>query len=163
MLTAAIFLAYAVGKAVYASQARLGLPTGPVVPAHDYEKYAGATLGVAANQWLATATGVVGAAIVLVSATAAGRALPRRLMLAALGLAFIGMGAGAAVMIVDGFVGIGIGWRWYHGLVGVVTLVAFSSAIRSYARATRPAPPRSSEDPTVRLLRRSPRAACARR
>lgn len=138
-VTAAIFLAYAVAKAVYASQGKLGLPSGPVVPAEDYVPYADEVMGVSATQWLASATGVAGAALMLVAVSRVGRWLPQGLMLAALGVAFVGFGAGAAVMVADGFVGIGVGWQWYHGVLGLFTLVVFAMAIRAYARSTRTA------------------------
>ncbi|KOX23487.1 hypothetical protein ADK67_20685 [Saccharothrix sp. NRRL B-16348] len=35
-----VFLAYAVGKAVFAAQSRLGIPGGPLVSAADTEAYA---------------------------------------------------------------------------------------------------------------------------
>lgn len=137
---AVVFLAYAVGKAVYAAQGKLGLPSGPVVPAEKYVPYADAVMGVSTTQWLAAATGVAGALLMLVAMSRVGRWLPRGLMLAALGVAFVGFGAGAAVMVADGFVGIGVGWQWYHGVLGLLTLVMFAMAIRSYTRATGPAP-----------------------
>ena len=50
----------------------------------------------------------------------------------------LAVGAGAVIMIVDGFVGIGVGWRWYHGVLGVVMIGLLLEMIRSYAVTTRP-------------------------
>jgi hypothetical protein len=38
---------------------------------------------------------------------------------------------------VDGFVGIGVGWRWYHGVLGIVVIGLLLEMIWSYAVATR--------------------------
>ncbi len=59
------------------------------------------------------------------------------LVLAGMGLAVAG---GGGIMIVDGFVGIGVGWRWYHGVLGAVAIVLSLEMIRSYAKATRRVP-----------------------
>src|SRR5690606_41490484 len=48
---------------------------------------------------------------------------------------------GAAVMAVDGFVGLGVGWRWYHGLAGLAAVALMAATGRSYARATGPDKP----------------------
>ncbi|MFG1942193.1 hypothetical protein [Nonomuraea sp. NPDC048826] len=139
--TAVLFLGYAAGKAVYAAQGRLGFPGGPAVSAAEHERYAREMLDVAATQWLAAANGLLGAVLMLATVTSVGRRLPRTPMLAVLGLAFLGLGAGAAIMVVDGFVGIGVGWRWYHGVLGIVAVVLLAATIRSYARATAPGAP----------------------
>ncbi|MCX4546314.1 hypothetical protein [Streptomyces sp. NBC_01565] len=40
-------------------------------------------------------------------------------------------------MIADGFVGLGVGWQWYHGVLGIVVLGLLMTAIWSYVRAPR--------------------------
>lgn len=123
---AAVFLAYAAGKAAFAMQDRLGFPSGPPAPAEYF-------MDAALAQWMASASGVLGACVALATL---GRWVPRRLMLAVLAVVFLAVGAGAGIMIVDGFVGIGVGWRWYHGVVGVVVIALFAETARSYAKAT---------------------------
>ncbi|TXK43258.1 hypothetical protein [Nonomuraea sp. C10] len=136
--TAVLFLGYAVGKAVYAAQGKLGFPGGPVVPAADYERYAREMMDVAAAQWMAAANGLLGAALVLLTVTGAGRRVPRALMLLVLAVALAGVGAGAVIMVADGFVGIGIGWQWHHGVIGIAAMGLLAATTHSYARATRP-------------------------
>src|SRR5690606_18200644 len=139
--TAVLFLGCATGKAVYATQGRLGFPGGPAVPAAEHERYAREMMDVAAAQWTAAGNGVLGAVLVLLTVTALGRRLPRLPMLVVLGVALLGVGAGAAVMAVDGFVGLGVGWRWYHGLAGLAAVALMAATVRSYARATGPDKP----------------------
>ncbi len=134
---AVLFLGYATGKAVFAAQGKLGFPGGPVVPADEYERYARDVMDVATTQWLAVATGLLGAALVLATVTSVGRRVPRVLMLLMLTGALVGVGAGAAVLVVDGFGGPGPGWRWYHGVVGIVAVGLLTATIWSYARATK--------------------------
>lgn len=131
---AVLLMVYAVGKAVFAVQARLGFPSGPVVSTAEQENY---FLGAATAQWLAAATGVAGAAVALTTVTAIGRRLPRTLMLVTLAGMLAGVGAGAGVMALDGFIGIGVGWQWYHGLVGTVAIGLLVAMIHSYLTATR--------------------------
>ncbi|MGW5362041.1 hypothetical protein [Actinopolymorpha pittospori] len=131
---AVLFLGYAVGKAAFALQDRLGLPGGPPVSAAESESY---FLDAAAAQWLAAASGVFAACVAIATVTALGRRLPRRLMLLVLAVMLLAVGYGAGVMMVDGFVGIGVGWRWYHGVLGAVALLLFLETTRSYATATR--------------------------
>ncbi|MGW0432332.1 hypothetical protein ACWDV4_07275 [Micromonospora sp. NPDC003197] len=135
--TAVVFLSYAVGKAAFALQARLGLPSGPVVSAAEHERYAREVMDVATAQWCASASGLLGACLALATVTALGRRVPRPLMLLMLVGMALAAGAGAVVMVVDGFVGIGVGWQWYHGLLGVVVIGLLVSLIRSYVVATR--------------------------
>ncbi len=56
-------------------------------------------------------------------------------------LVLVGMllaaGAGAGIMILDGFVGIGVGWRWYHRVLGIILIGLILAMVRSYAVATR--------------------------
>ncbi|GAA4426870.1 hypothetical protein GCM10023169_26140 [Georgenia halophila] len=136
---AVLFLGYAAGKAVYASQSRLGFPSGPVPTVADHAQYADAVMGVAAAQWSAAATGVVAAVVALATVTRVGRAVPRPLMLAALGLTALAFAAGAAVLVLDGFVGLGVGWQWRHGVFGVLALYVTVRMVVSYVQATRPA------------------------
>lgn len=131
---AVLFLGYAVGKVAFALQARLGFPGGPPVSAAESESY---FLDAAAAQWLAAASGVVGACVVIATVTALGRRVPRTLMLLGLVVMLLAVGGGAGIMIVDGFVGIGVGWQWYHGVLGIVVIGLFLEMIRSYAKATR--------------------------
>ncbi|MEU2723691.1 hypothetical protein [Streptomyces smyrnaeus] len=132
-----LFLGYGLGKAVFAAQGKLGFPGGPVVPAAEYESYARDVMDVAAAQWLAASNGLLGAAVFLATVVSVGRRIPRPLMLVALALTSVGVGAGMVVLIVDGFLGLGVGWRWYHGLLGVVVLGLQTAAFWSYARAPR--------------------------
>ncbi|MCL7460055.1 hypothetical protein M8I35_23060 [Micromonospora sp. MSM11] len=134
---AALFLAYAVGKAAFALDSRLGFPGGPVVAAAEHDRYARDVMGVATAQWSAAVSGVVGACLALATVTAPGRRVPRPLMLLALAGMLLAAGAGATIMIVDGFVGIGVGWQWYHGLLGLVVIGLLVAMVRSYLVATR--------------------------
>ena len=134
---AALFLVYAAGKAAFALQARLGFPGGPVVSAADQERYAREFMDVATAQWMATASGVLGACLAVATVTALGRGLSRTLVLLVLVGMLVAVGAGAVIMIVDGFGGPGPGWGWYHGVFGVVMIGLLLEMIRSYAVATR--------------------------
>ncbi|TDQ47222.1 hypothetical protein EV190_12241 [Actinorugispora endophytica] len=135
---AVLFLGYAVGKGLFAARGRLGFPGGPVVPASEYERYARMGMDVEVVQWFGVPTGLLAAALVLVTVTAAGRRVPRPLVLLALAGMLAAVGAGAAFMVVDGFVGIGIGWQWYHGVLGIAVVGLLTATIRSYARSSRP-------------------------
>jgi hypothetical protein len=44
--------------------------------------------------------------------TPLGRKVPRWLMVPLLGAVFVGVAAGAAILVLDGFIGLGVGWRW---------------------------------------------------
>ncbi len=134
---ALLFLGYAAGKAAYAAEGRLGFPTGPDSSGADHERYANTVMPVAAAQWAAVATGLLAALLVLATVLRVGRRVPGPLMLTVLGLAAIPIGAGALIMVVDGFVGIGIGWRWWHGVVGAVVVCLLVGTLASYSRATR--------------------------
>jgi hypothetical protein len=124
-----LFLGYAVGKAAFAIQGRLGFPGGPPVSAAQTEDY---FLEPALAQWFASASGVLGACLVLSTVLPVGRRLPRRLMLFVLTGMLVTIGYGAGVMIVDGFVGVGVGWRWYHGVLGLVLLALSGETLRAY-------------------------------
>ncbi|MFI6316295.1 hypothetical protein ACIBG8_02185 [Nonomuraea sp. NPDC050556] len=144
---AALFLAYAAGKAAFALQHRLGFPGGPPAPAEYF-------MDPAFAQWMAAASGVLGACVTLATL---GRWVPRRLMPAVLAVMFLAVGGGAGIMIVDGFVGIGIGWRWYHGVVGVVVIALFVETVRCYVVRSWP------RDPLTRDHHRQPGRLRARR
>lgn len=58
-------------------------------------------------------------------------------MLLALAGMLLAVGAGATIMIVDGFVGLGVGWQWYHGVLGLVVIGLLVAMIRSYVVVTR--------------------------
>ena len=131
---AVLFLGYAAGKAAFALESRLGFPGGPPVPAAEAEGY---FLDPAVAQWSAAATGVLGAGLVLATVTPLGRRAPRAVMLAALAGMLLAVGGGALIMILDGFVGLGVGWRWHHGVLGVVVIGLLLATIRSYETATR--------------------------
>ncbi|MET7460518.1 hypothetical protein [Nonomuraea sp. NPDC005501] len=131
---AVLFLGYAVGKAAFALQARLGFPGGPPVSAAETESY---FLDAAAGQWLAAATGVLGACVAIATVTAPGRRVPRPLMLLVLAGMLLAVGGGGGIMILDGFVGIGVGWQWYHGVLGIVVIGLSLEMARSYTVATR--------------------------
>jgi small-conductance mechanosensitive channel len=134
---AVLFLAYAVGKAVFAAQSRLGFPGGPVVSAAEHESYARDVMDVATAQWSAAASGLLAACLAVATVTTLARRVPRPLMLLVLAGMLLAGGAGAAIMAVDGFIGIGVGWQWYHGLVGLVAIGLLLEMIRSYAKSTR--------------------------
>ncbi|MBE1559387.1 hypothetical protein [Nonomuraea africana] len=131
---AVLFLGYAAGKVAFALQARLGFPGGPPVSAAETEGY---FMDAAAGQWLAAATGVLGACVAIATVTALGRRAPRPLMLLVLAGMLLAVVGGAGIMIVDGFVGIGVGWQWYHGVLGVVAIGLSLEMTRSYLVATR--------------------------
>ncbi|MEO3930266.1 hypothetical protein ABGB07_41420 [Micromonosporaceae bacterium B7E4] len=131
---AVLFLGYAAGKASFAVQSRLGFPGGPPVPAAEAERY---FMDPAVAQWCASATGVLGAALALATVTPLGRRVPRALMLLGLAGMLLAVGGGAVMMILDGFAGIGIGWRWYHGILGILVIGLLLAMIRSYEMATR--------------------------
>lgn len=131
---AVLFLGYAAGKAVFALQDRLGFPGGPPVSAAENESY---FLAPGLAQWFATASGVLGAVIAVSTVTTPGRRLPRPLMLFVLAGMLLAVAGGAGIMVLDGFVGLGIGWQWYHGVLGVLVIALFLEMTRSYAVATR--------------------------
>lgn len=134
---AVLFLGYASGKAVFAAHGKLGFPGGPRVPAGEYEVYAREVMDVATAQWLAAANGLLGAVLVVATVTVVGHRLPRWLMLPALGLALVGVGAAAVVMVGDGFLGFGVGWSWCHGVLGIVALALMAATVWSYVREGR--------------------------
>ncbi|MFC7718449.1 hypothetical protein [Nonomuraea recticatena] len=129
-----LFLGYAAGKAAFALQARLGFPGGPPVSAAETGSY---FMDAATAQWFATASGLVGACVAIATVTALGRRVPRTLMLLVLAGMLLAVGGGAGIMILDAFVGIGVGWQWYHGVLGILVIALFLEMIRSYATATR--------------------------
>ncbi|MCO5968714.1 hypothetical protein [Actinoallomurus soli] len=131
---AVLFLGYAAGKAAFAAQSRLGFPGGPPVSAAEKEHY---FLDAATAQWMATATGLLGACMALATVTSLGRRLPRKAMLAGLAVMLAAVGAGAVIMAVDGFVGMGVGWRWYHGILGIVAAGLVAAMTRSFVVVTR--------------------------
>lgn len=45
--------------------------------------------------------------------------------------------AGAAIMVLDGFIGLGAGWRWYHGALGLVVGGLCVETVRSYVTGTK--------------------------
>lgn len=134
---AVMFFGYAAGKAAFAAQGRLGFPGGPVVPAGEYERYARDVMDVSVAQWLACATGLLGAVLVVATVTSVGRRVPRVLMLLVLAGMLVAVGAGAAIVVVDGFVGLGVGWHWYHGVIGILVMGLLLATIISYVGATR--------------------------
>jgi len=137
---AVLFLGYAAGKAVFAARGTLGFPGGPPVSAAEHEAYARAMVDPAVAQWLAAATGVVAALVVVATVTGRGRAARVPVLLGLVGVG-LGTGAGTTVMVLDGFIGLGVGWSWYHGVVGLVASALLVATTRSYLHATRrPAP-----------------------
>jgi hypothetical protein len=129
-----LLLGYAAGKAAFAMQSRLGFPGGPVVPAAEAERY---FLDPATAQWCAAATGVLGAGLALATVTPLVRRVPRPLMLLVLAGMVLAVGGGAAIMVLDGFLGMGIGWQWYHGIFGVVVIALLLAMTRSYVTGTK--------------------------
>ncbi|MET9315329.1 hypothetical protein ABZX12_26230 [Kribbella sp. NPDC003505] len=130
-LMAVLLLGYAVGKAVFAMRSRPGFPSGPPAEGHSF------VLSTVTTQWLAAATATIGAGLCVVSAMEVGLKAPRRLMLPALVLLTLSVGAGAAIVVIDGFIGLGLGWHWYHGAVGLVAIGLITAMFRSYLTATR--------------------------
>ncbi len=133
---AVLFLGYAAGKAVRAAQGRLGFPGGPESTAAEHEWYAANVMDVATAQWSAVATGLVAAALVLVTVVPAGRRVPRVLMLALLGVALVGLGSGVVMIAAGGFFGIGADWQWYHALAGIAVMALLTATTWSYAKAS---------------------------
>lgn len=131
---AVLLLGYAAGKAVFAVQARLGFPGGPPVSEAESESY---FLDAAVGQWLAAASGALGACVAVVTVTALGRRLPRPLMLVALAVMTPPVVGGGAIMALDGFVGLGVGWTWYFAVVGLLLVGLCLETIRSFLTATR--------------------------
>ena len=129
---AVLMIGYAVGKAVFAVEGRLGFPSGPIVPPDAAEAY---FLNPALAQAFAAISGLAGAALALATVSSFGRRVPRKLLLAGVLLLAVGVGAGAVVMVLDGFVGLGIGWQWYHGVVGLVMLGLLAALAHSSLRA----------------------------
>ncbi|MCP3802152.1 hypothetical protein NLX83_23065 [Allokutzneria sp. A3M-2-11 16] len=127
---AVLFLGYAAGKAAFAMQSRLGFPGGPPVSAAETANY---FLDAATAQWFASASGVVGACIALATVTALGRRVPRTVMLVVLTVMLLAVGGGAVIMIVDAFVGLGVGWQWHHGVLGMLMIALLLDMTRSYA------------------------------
>ena len=126
---AAGLVLYAVEKAYYATQHRLGLPGGARVPADAY-----ADLGhVAVRQGALAAFGVAGAAIAL--ATVAKWRPPRALLLCALWGALIPLAAGApyvvGMVIADGPSRLG------GALLSLVMAGLWLTMTRSYQLRTR--------------------------
>lgn len=114
-------------------QARLGFPGGPPVTDAETKDY---FLDPALAQWFATATGVLAAVVALATVTAAGRRVPRPLMLLVLAGMAVAVLAGGGIMALDAFVGLGVGWNAYFGVVGVAMVALFAETTRSYLRAT---------------------------
>ncbi|MEV0998978.1 hypothetical protein [Nonomuraea sp. NPDC050202] len=133
---ALLLLGYAAGKAAFAVQARLGFPGGPPVPAAEAAAY---FLDPAFGQWLASASGVLGACVALATVTSLGRRVSRALMLVVLAAMTLAVLGGGGIMVLDGFIGMGVGWRWYHGVLGLVAIALTVEMSRSYLVATRPA------------------------
>ena len=127
-----LMLGYAVGKAAFAVEGRLGFPSGPAVPAAEQAAY---FLNPSVAQALAAVSGVLGAALALATVSGFGCRVPRKLLLVGVLLLVVGVGAGALVMVLDGFVGLGIGWQWYHGVVGLVMLCLLAALAHSSLRA----------------------------
>ncbi|WP_433160942.1 hypothetical protein [Kribbella sp. CA-247076] len=130
---AVLMLGYAVGKATFAVQARLGFPGGPPVSAAEAANY---FLDPALAQWLASLSGVLGACIAVASISSRARAVPRPLMVAVLAVMTLAVVGGGGVMALDGFVGLGVGWRWYHGVVGLFAIAVALEMFRSYLTAS---------------------------
>jgi hypothetical protein len=134
---AVLLVGYAAGKAVFAAQAKLGFPGGPPVSAAEHQRYAREVMDVATAQWLAVATGLLGALLVIATVTRVGRRVPRVPMLVALAGVLVSVGAGAGTMVLDGFIGLGVGWSWYHGIVGIVVIGLLVATIHSYVMTIR--------------------------
>ncbi|MEV5570291.1 hypothetical protein AB0L06_09580 [Spirillospora sp. NPDC052269] len=131
---AVVFLAYAVGKAAYAMQARLGFPGGPPVSdaeTHDY------FLDPALAQWFATFTGILAAGVALTTVTSFGRRVPRPFMLLVLAAMAVAVLGGGGIMALDAFIGLGVGWNAYYGVLGIVMVALFAETTRSYLWSTR--------------------------
>ncbi|MEU3019188.1 hypothetical protein ABZ635_17555 [Nocardiopsis sp. NPDC007018] len=135
---AALFLGYALGKAVRAVQGRLGFPGGPVPSASEHAWYAEHVMDVATAQWCAVATGLAAAALVLATVVPAGRLVPRPLMLGALGVTLVAFGFGVVMIVAGGFFGVGADWTRYHAVAGVAVMVLLTWTALVYARSAAP-------------------------
>lgn len=129
-LMTVMLLGYALAKVVFAMQTRLGFPSGLPTAEHIV------LLKAEIAQRLVAGGAVIGAGLSLVSATKIGRRAPRTVMLPALALMALSVGAGAVVVVLDAFIDLGIGWRWYHGAVGLVAIGLCAALIHSYIKAT---------------------------
>jgi hypothetical protein len=96
-LCAAALLLYSVEKGYYAIQGRIGIPGGRHVPDSAYQELH----HVALRQWTLSTLGFAGAMLALATVTAAGRHIPRALMLTALWGALLPMAAGAPYVLHD--------------------------------------------------------------
>jgi hypothetical protein len=134
---AVLFLGYAAGKAAFAARGRLGFPGGPPVSLAEHEAYARGVVDPAVAQWLASGTGLAAALIVVATVTGRGRRVARVPVL--LGLAGVGLGtaSGTTIMVLDRVVGLGVGWSWYHGAVGLAAVALLVATTGSYLQATR--------------------------
>jgi hypothetical protein len=123
-------LIYAVEKAYYATQNRLGLPGGPHVPAEAYEQ-----LGhVALRQWTLAGIGLLGAALALATVLPLGVRLPRWLILSGLWAALVPLVAGGFFLVQR----LGTGDLAVSGFVRSVALLLLWAAMTwSFQRRTR--------------------------
>lgn len=96
-LCAAALLLYAVEKAYYATQGKLGLPFGTQVPASVYQELH----HVALRQWTLSTVGLTAGLLAFASVSPLGRYLPRWLMLVLLWGALIPMAAGLPYVLRD--------------------------------------------------------------
>jgi hypothetical protein len=96
-------LVYAAMKLYYASGGRLGLPGGPPVSDAAYDQYDHVVL----RQLGLVAVDLLAAGIAVATVQPWGRFLPRWLMLAALGVGFLALAAGATAVLQNTFLGAG--------------------------------------------------------
>ncbi len=115
-------------------QARLGFPGGPPVSDAETRDY---FLNPALAQWFATATGVLAAVLTLATVTATGRRVPRPLMLLVLAGMAVAVLGGGGIMALDAFIGLGVGWNAYYGVLGIAMVALFAETTRSYLKVTR--------------------------
>jgi hypothetical protein len=127
---AVALLAYAVGKAVYAVQGKLGLPGGVEVPPEAYQELG----NVALRQWMLAGLGLAGALLALASVQSWGRRIPRWMMLTAMWGALVPQLAGAPVVFYRAMTGeTGL----FGGLQAVAGLALWAAAAVSFQRRTR--------------------------
>lgn len=129
------FFIYSTSKAIYGMQGKLGLPGGPEVTGDN-----GHT-NPALDQFVLAALGFAAALLAFATIHAAGRRIPRWLLMIALLAALVPMGAGGAAIVYDSTVGGGqIGWTVSDALTASLLLVLWCVMIWGYFQRTRRRP-----------------------
>ncbi|WP_411106965.1 hypothetical protein [Streptomyces sp. cmx-4-9] len=123
-------------------EGKLGLPGGPEVTGDN-----GHT-NPALDQFVLAALGFAAAVLAFATIHAAGRKVPRWLLLAALLAALVPMGAGEAAIVYDSTLGGGeIGWTASDALTSTVLFVLWCAVVWGYVHRTRR--PRTAAGPVA--------------